>query len=60
MIEIDKRIPDRMLLKDRYIFIPGDIQFEELTFTETFYDPREHAWLEKFHGAQLCGVDRSA
>ncbi len=44
MIEIDKNIRDRMLRTDRYIFIPGDIQFEERNFVETTYDPRDHAW----------------
>jgi len=48
MIEIDKEIQDRMLRKDRYIFIPGDIQFEERTFTPTAYDPREHGWYANF------------
>ncbi|SLN76275.1 adenylate/guanylate cyclase domain-containing protein [Ruegeria meonggei] len=55
MIEIDKGIRDRMLRKDRYIFIPGDIQFEERTFTETSYDPREHAWFENFMGLSSAG-----
>ncbi|NVO58311.1 adenylate/guanylate cyclase domain-containing protein [Rhodobacteraceae bacterium B1Z28] len=44
MIEIDDEIRDRMLRTDRYIFIPGDIQFEEREFTPTTFDPREHAW----------------
>ncbi|WP_171236627.1 adenylate/guanylate cyclase domain-containing protein [Ruegeria sp. HKCCA6837] len=48
MMEIDKNIRNRMLRKDRYIFIPGDIQFEERSFTETEYDPREHAWYSNF------------
>ncbi len=55
MIEIDSAIRDRMLRKDRYIFIPGDIQFEERTFTETAYDPREHAWFENFMGLSSAG-----
>ncbi|WP_170384116.1 adenylate/guanylate cyclase domain-containing protein [Ruegeria atlantica] len=55
MIEIDKDIRDRMLRKDRYIFIPGDIQFEERTFTETSYDPRGHAWYENFMGLESTG-----
>ncbi|WP_174840420.1 MULTISPECIES: adenylate/guanylate cyclase domain-containing protein [unclassified Ruegeria] len=55
MIEIDEDIRDRMLRKDRYIFIPGDIQFEERTFTETSYDPREHAWFENFMGLNSAG-----
>lgn len=55
MIEIDKDIRDRMLRKDRYIFIPGDIQFEERTFTDTNYDPREHAWFKNFMGLQSTG-----
>ncbi|WP_217350594.1 adenylate/guanylate cyclase domain-containing protein [Ruegeria sp. HKCCD7255] len=55
MIEIDEGIRDRMLRKDRYIFIPGDIQFEERTFTETSYDPREHAWFENFMGLNSAG-----
>jgi len=55
MIEIDKDIRDRMLRRDRYIFIPGDIQFEERTFTETTYDPREHAWFENFVGMKSTG-----
>ncbi len=55
MIEIDEDIRDRMLRKDRYIFIPGDIQFEERTFTETSYDPREHAWFENFVGLNSAG-----
>ncbi|MEX0308068.1 MAG: adenylate/guanylate cyclase domain-containing protein [Ruegeria sp.] len=55
MIEIDEGIRDRMLRKDRYIFIPGDIQFEERTFTETSYDPREHAWFENFVGLNSAG-----
>ncbi len=48
MMEIDKDIRDRMLRTDRYIFIPGDIQFEERTFAETSYDPRDHAWFRNF------------
>lgn len=44
MMEIDEDIRDRMLRTDRYIFIPGDIQFEERNFGETAYDPRDHAW----------------
>ena len=48
MVEIDKNIRDRMLRTDRYIFIPGDIQFEERNFSETSYDPREHAWYSNF------------
>ncbi|WP_174826181.1 adenylate/guanylate cyclase domain-containing protein [Ruegeria arenilitoris] len=55
MMEIDKGIRDRMLRKDRYIFIPGDIQFEERTFTETSYDPRDHAWFENFMGLNFAG-----
>ncbi|WP_174838904.1 MULTISPECIES: adenylate/guanylate cyclase domain-containing protein [unclassified Ruegeria] len=55
MIEIDEGIRDRMLRKDQYIFIPGDIQFEERTFTETSYDPREHAWFENFMGLNSTG-----
>ncbi len=55
MIEIDESIRNRMLRKDRYIFIPGDIQFEERTFTETSYDPREHAWFENFMGLNSAG-----
>lgn len=55
MIEIDEGIRDRMLRKDRYIFIPGDIQFEERTFTETSYDPREHAWFKNFMGLNSSG-----
>ncbi|WP_050604426.1 adenylate/guanylate cyclase domain-containing protein [Ruegeria sp. 6PALISEP08] len=55
MIEIDKDIRDRMLRRDRYIFIPGDIQFEERTFTETSYDPRDHAWFENFIGLNSAG-----
>ncbi len=55
MIEIDSAIRDRMLRKDRYIFIPGDIQFEERTFTETAYDPRKHAWFENFMGLSSAG-----
>ncbi len=55
MIEIDEGIRDRMLRKDRYIFIPGDIQFEERTFTETSYDPREHAWFRNFMGLNSAG-----
>lgn len=55
MIEIDEGIRDGMLRKDRYIFIPGDIQFEERTFTETSYDPREHAWFENFMGLNSAG-----
>lgn len=50
MIEIDENIRDRMLRNDRYIFIPGDIQFEERTFTETDYDPRSHPWYSNFIG----------
>lgn len=48
MIEIDDEIRDRMLRTDRYIFIPGDIQFEERNFSPTTYDPREHAWYRNF------------
>ncbi len=55
MIEIDSNIRDRMLRRDRYIFIPGDIQFEERTFTETDYDPREHAWFANFMGLGSSG-----
>nr|WP_254435910.1 adenylate/guanylate cyclase domain-containing protein [Ruegeria arenilitoris] len=55
MIEIDKDIRERMLRKDRYIFIPGDIQFEERTFTETSYDPREHAWFKNSMGLESTG-----
>ncbi len=55
MIEIDSDIRDRMLRRDRYIFIPGDIQFEERTFTETDYDPREHAWFANFMGLGSSG-----
>ncbi len=50
MIEIDSEIRDRMLRTDRYIFIPGDIQFEERNFSPTSYDPREHAWFGNFIG----------
>ncbi|WP_217359513.1 adenylate/guanylate cyclase domain-containing protein [Ruegeria arenilitoris] len=55
MIEIDEDIRDRMLRKDRYIFIPGDIQFEERTFTETSFDPRKHAWFENFMELSSAG-----
>ncbi|MDP5220822.1 adenylate/guanylate cyclase domain-containing protein [Ruegeria sp. 2205SS24-7] len=55
MIEIDREIQNRLLRKDRYIFIPGDIQFEERTFTETSYDPREHAWFKNFMGLNSTG-----
>ena len=55
MIEIDKNIRDRMLRTDRYIFIPGDIQFEERTFTQTSYDPRDHAWFGNFMGLNSKG-----
>ncbi|WP_037308807.1 adenylate/guanylate cyclase domain-containing protein [Ruegeria halocynthiae] len=55
MIEIDKDIRDRMLRTDRYIFIPGDIQFEERSFSETSYDPREHAWFGNFMGLSSNG-----
>ena len=55
MIEIDKDIRDRMLRKDRYIFIPGDIQFEKRNFTETAYDPRDHAWFGNFMGLNSQG-----
>lgn len=48
MIEIDENIHDRKLRRDRYIFIPGDIQFEERSFAETDYDPREHPWYDNF------------
>ncbi len=48
MMEIDEDIRDRMLRTDRYIFIPGDIQFEERNFAPTSYDPREHPWYENF------------
>ena len=48
MMEIDENIRNRMLRNDRYIFIPGDIQFEERTFTDTDFDPREHAWYRNF------------
>lgn len=44
MIEIDYEIRDRMLRTDRYIFIPGDIQFEERNFAPSTYDPRDHPW----------------
>ncbi|WP_299951048.1 adenylate/guanylate cyclase domain-containing protein [uncultured Ruegeria sp.] len=50
MIEIDSEIQDGMLRTDRYIFIPGDIQFEERSFSPTTYDPREHAWFDNFIG----------
>ncbi|WP_420583625.1 adenylate/guanylate cyclase domain-containing protein [Ruegeria sp.] len=50
MIEISDEIRNRMLRRDRYIFIPGDIQFEERSFTDTEYDPREHAWYSNFIG----------
>ncbi|MDA7966493.1 adenylate/guanylate cyclase domain-containing protein [Ruegeria sp.] len=53
MIEIDDEIRDRMLRRDRYIFIPGDIQFEEREFTSTAYDPRDQAWFRNF-------IDRDA
>ena len=55
MIEIDKNIGDRKLRKDRYFFIPGDIQFEERSFTETAYDPRDHAWFYNFMGLNSQG-----
>ncbi|MEM6656747.1 MAG: adenylate/guanylate cyclase domain-containing protein [Pseudomonadota bacterium] len=55
MIEIDESIRDRMLRKDRYIFIPGDIQFEQRTFSDTTYDPRGHAWFENFMGLNSAG-----
>ncbi len=48
MIEIDENIQDRKLRRDRYIFIPGDIQFEERSFAETDYDPRDHPWYDNF------------
>ncbi|WP_247748025.1 adenylate/guanylate cyclase domain-containing protein [Ruegeria sp. R13_0] len=48
MIEIDENIHDRKLRRDRYIFIPGDIQFEERSFAETDYDPRDHPWYDNF------------
>lgn len=48
MIEIDENIHDRMLRRDRYIFIPGDIQFEERSFADTGYDPRDHPWYDNF------------
>ncbi|EEE35932.1 adenylate cyclase [Rhodobacteraceae bacterium KLH11] len=50
MIEIDNDIRNRALRRDRYIFIPGDIQFEERTFSFTDYDPRDHAWFGNFMG----------
>ncbi|WP_299669583.1 adenylate/guanylate cyclase domain-containing protein [uncultured Ruegeria sp.] len=50
MIEIDSEIQDGMLRTDRYIFIPGDIQFEERGFSPTNFDPREHAWFDNFIG----------
>ena len=51
MIEIDDEIRDRARRTDRYIFIPGDIQFEERTFTDTTYDPRNTRWFNDFIGA---------
>ncbi|MEW2915125.1 adenylate/guanylate cyclase domain-containing protein [Leisingera sp. JC11] len=51
MIEIDDAIRDRMLRSDRYIFIPGDIQFEERSFTPTDYDPRGTGWFRDFIGS---------
>ncbi|WP_425082327.1 adenylate/guanylate cyclase domain-containing protein [Ruegeria arenilitoris] len=48
MIEINDEIRDRSLRKDRYIFIPGDIQFEDRSFSPTQYDPRDHAWYGNF------------
>ncbi|WP_027255832.1 adenylate/guanylate cyclase domain-containing protein [Leisingera aquimarina] len=51
MIEVDDAIRDRMLRADRYIFIPGDIQFEERTFTPTTYDPRTARWYRDFIGS---------
>ncbi len=50
MIEIDSEIRDGMLRTDRYIFIPGDIQFEERAFSATTFDPRDHAWYRNFIG----------
>ncbi|MTI02254.1 adenylate/guanylate cyclase domain-containing protein [Roseibium sp. RKSG952] len=50
MMEIDDEIRDGMLRRDRYIFIPGDIQFEERDFSATNFDPREHAWYANFIG----------
>ncbi|WP_170782672.1 adenylate/guanylate cyclase domain-containing protein [Ruegeria lacuscaerulensis] len=55
MVEIDDQIHDRMLRKDQYIFIPGDIQFEARTFSETTYDPRDHAWFGNFMGLNSQG-----
>ncbi len=55
MIEIDKDIRDRNLRTDRYIFIPGDIQFEERTFVPTSYDPRDHAWFNNFMSLDTMG-----
>ncbi len=48
MIEIDDAIHNRMKRSDRYIFIPGDIQFEERMFTPTIYDPRRTRWFRDF------------
>jgi adenylate cyclase len=50
MIEIDDVIRDRMRRADRYIYIPGDIQFEERSFTPTTYDPRNYPWFRDFIG----------
>jgi adenylate cyclase len=58
MIEIDDEIRNRMKRTDRYIFIPGDIQFEERTFTPTIYDPRTKRWFSEFiDGGQPDWVD---
>lgn len=51
MIEIDDEIRNRMKRTDRYIFIPGDIQFEERMFTPTTYDPRTTRWFRDYIGA---------
>lgn len=48
MLEIDDAVRNRMLRADRYIFIPGDIQFEERSFTPTVYDPRTTRWYGDF------------
>ncbi|WP_170755910.1 adenylate/guanylate cyclase domain-containing protein [Ruegeria lacuscaerulensis] len=55
MVEIDRNIRDRQLRTDQYIFIPGDIQFEERKFRETEYDPRDHAWFNNFMSLNSSG-----